>query len=118
LKRLNVDRFERSADLRHGDGGGGGYTLRQIEKSAEVFDKQGVAREPLRKRVRNLLKRKDLNESGAEMKNVQGERVEIGEWHFGAECKHFEAQCKQTRERIAEDVAAVNSSFDSVRMGA
>jgi len=82
----------------------GGYTLRHDEKSAEVLDKQGVARAPLRKRVRNPLKRKDLNENGAERKTEQGERIEIGKWPF-------EAQCKQTRGRIAEEYTACQLLF-------
>ncbi len=38
--------------------------------------------------MRNPLKRKDLNENGAERKTVQGEKIEIGKW--------------QTRGRIAQ----------------
>jgi hypothetical protein len=41
----------------------------------------------LRKRVRNPLKRKDLNGKKAEMEKAQGENVGVGEW--------------LTRERIA-----------------
>jgi hypothetical protein len=58
---------------------GEGYTLRGDEKSAEVIDKQRVEEGSLRKRVRNPLKRKDLNESRVE-KTVQGEKIEIGDW--------------------------------------
>jgi hypothetical protein len=56
-----------------------GYTLRGDEKSAEVIDKQRVERRPSGERVRNPLKRKDLNESRAEMKAMQGVKIEIGE---------------------------------------
>ena len=45
----------------------GGYTPRCDEKSAEMIDKQRVVRRPLRKRVCNSLKRKDLNVRKAEM---------------------------------------------------
>jgi hypothetical protein len=64
------------------------------EKSAEVIDKQRVVRRPSRIRVRNPLKRKDLNAKKAELERAQVENFRIGEWHF-------EAQCEQTRERIA-----------------
>ena len=64
-------------------------------KSAEVIDKQRVVRRPSRKRVRNPLKRKDLNEKKAEMEVARG----ICEWHF-------EAQCKQTCRRVAQKYTA------------
>ena len=70
-------------------------TPRRDEKSAEVFDTQGVVRQPSRKRVRKPLKRKDLNEKKAEMEVARG----TCEWHF-------EAQCKRTRGRIAHKYTA------------
>lgn len=80
----------------------GGYTPRCGEKSAEVIDKSRVARWPLRKRVRNPLKRKDLNVKKAEMHEAQEENAGIGEWHFPTRSgSGVEAQCEQTRERIA-----------------
>ena len=50
------------------------------EKSAEVIDKQRVVRRPSRKRVRQPLKRKDLNEKKAEMKVARGEKAGTCEW--------------------------------------
>jgi len=60
--------------------GGREYTPRHDEKSAEVIDKQRVEERPLRRKVRNPLKRKDLRVSTAERKTVQVEKIEIGEW--------------------------------------
>ncbi len=58
----------------------GGYTPRHDQKSAEVIDKQRVVIRPLRKRVRNPLKRKDLNIRMTEMDEAMGEKIEIGDW--------------------------------------
>lgn len=73
---------------------GRGYTPRRDEKSAEAIDTQRVEGRPLRKRVRNPLKRKDLNEKKAEMEVTQGEKIEDGN--------------RQTRERIAKSSPYVN----------
>jgi hypothetical protein len=56
-------------------------------KSAEVIDKQRVEKLPLQKRVRNPLKRKDLNVWKAGMERAKVGKIEIGVW--------------QTRETIA-----------------
>jgi hypothetical protein len=55
-----------------------GVHPRRDEKSAKVIDKEGVVRRPLWKRVRNPLKRKDLNKKKAEMEVTQGEKIEDG----------------------------------------
>ena len=54
---------------------GEGYTLRRDQKSAEVIDKKRIAREALRKRVRNPLKRKDLNVESTEAKTPRKEQI-------------------------------------------
>jgi hypothetical protein len=52
--------------------------------------------------VRNPLKRKDLNVKKAEMEEAQEENVGIGERPFPTRSgPAVEAQCEQTRERIA-----------------
>jgi hypothetical protein len=56
---------------------GEGYTLRREQKSAEAIDKKRVVREPLRRRVRNPLKRKDLNVESAEAKTAREEQIGI-----------------------------------------
>ena len=71
---------------------GRGVHLRRGEKSAEVIDKQRVVRGPSRKRVRKLLKGKDLHERTAEMEVARGEKAVICEW--------------QTRGRIAQKYTA------------
>ncbi len=95
----------------------GRYTLRRDEKSTEVIDRQRVVRRPLRKRVCNPLKRKDLNVKKAEMEMTRGERVAAGDRHFeaprqgrGRQCEHFGAQCKQTQDRITESYMFVNTN--------
>jgi hypothetical protein len=59
--------------------GRGPYTPRRDRKSAEMIDKRRVVRRPSRKRVRNPLKRKDLNAKKAGMERAQGEKAGIGE---------------------------------------
>jgi hypothetical protein len=44
-----------------------------------MIDKQRVVRRPSRKRVRNPLKRKDLNAKKAGTERAQGEKAGIGE---------------------------------------
>src|SRR5258707_3861065 len=75
----------------------GGNTPRGDEKSAEVIDRQRVVRRPFRKRVRNPLKRKDLNVKKAEMKMTRREMVGDGD--------------RQTQDRIAENSLSVNVCF-------
>ena len=72
-----------------------GCDPRRDEKSAEVFDTQGVVRRPSRKRVSKLLKRKDLKEKKAEMEVARAEQAGICEW--------------QTRGRIAQKYTACQS---------
>ena len=69
-----------------------GVTPRRDEKSAEVFDTQGVERWPSQKRVRKPLKRKDLNEKKAELEAARREKAGICEW--------------QTHGRIAQKYTA------------
>jgi hypothetical protein len=45
-----------------------------------MIDKQRVEKLPLQKRVRNPLKRKDLNVGNAGMERAKVEMIEIGEW--------------------------------------
>jgi hypothetical protein len=45
-----------------------------------MIDKQRVVRRPSRKRVRNPLKRKDLNTEKAGRERAQAEKAGIGEW--------------------------------------
>ena len=82
--RLRRAKGQRSEGLRGIEGqlnsGGGDTHPRRDEKSAEVIDKQRVVRRPSRKRVRQPLKRKDLNEKKAEMKVARGEKAGTCEW--------------------------------------
>jgi hypothetical protein len=57
-----------------------GVHPRHDEKSAEVIDKQRVEKLPLQKRVRNPLKRKDLNMGKAGTERAKVGKIEIGEW--------------------------------------
>jgi hypothetical protein len=70
-----------------------GVHPRHDEKSAEVIDRQRIVRRPLRKRVRNPLKRKDLNAKYAKTEMTHGEKVG--------------AVYRQTRGRIAQNSALV-----------
>jgi hypothetical protein len=93
-------------------------------KSAEAFESKGVARCPLRKRVRKPLEEKELNEV-EELKDDararHGGRSATGHFPTPSEstielqCGHFEAQCKQTRKRIAESTRRVNYFIGTVR---